>query len=175
MDFLFLKQLVVDYTKLIPGMRFSHKQKPHFVIFCKVLNIIDRHSGYTYIIPGTVEIKAVGVIDIFEKHIKATIDLPYSIVSDLVVLFMSAEFQDWLIKNGIRYKVSASYHSETDSQTERKNGELTEMFAGHELQETDWLTTAPKVQIQLNSRISKSRGQLPFFTLYGFQLKVIST
>ena len=126
-------------------MRFSDKPKPHFVTFCKVLNIIDRHSGYTYIIPCTGELNAAGLIDIVEKHIKPTIGLPFSSVSDQDVLFMSAEFQDWLIKNGIRYKVSTTYHPETDGQTERKNRELTEMFAVHKFAGTDWLTVAPKV------------------------------
>ena len=69
MDFLFLEQLVVDCTKLIPGMKFSDQQKSHFLTFCEVLNIIDRHFGYTYIIPCSGEINAAAVIDIFEKQI----------------------------------------------------------------------------------------------------------
>ena len=88
---------------------------------------------------------------------------------------MSSEFQDWMIKNGIRHKVSTTYHPEPDGQKERKNRELTEMFAAHELEGTDWLTAAPKVQTQVNSRISKSGGQSPCFTVYGFQHKVSST
>ena len=144
-DFLFLKQLVVDCTKLIPDMKFSEKQKPHVVTFCKVLHIIDRHSGDTYIIHCTGEINAAGVIDIFEKHIKPTIGLPFSIVSDPDVLFMSAEFQDWMIQNGIRHKVTTTYHPETDGQTDRKNTELTEIFTAYELEGTYWLTVAPKV------------------------------
>ena len=49
------------------------------------------------------------------------------------------------------------------------------MFAAHELAGTDWLTTAPKVQTWVKSRVSKFRGQSCFFTLYGFQPKVSST
>ena len=127
-------------------MRFSDTQKPHFVTFCKVLNIMHRDSGYTYMIRCTGEINAAGVIDIFETHIKPTIGLRFSIVSDKDFCFMSAEFQDWLIKNGVRHKVSATYHPETDGQRERQNWELTEMVAAHELQGNDWLTAAPKVQ-----------------------------
>ena len=62
MDFSFLKQLVVHCTKLIPSMKFSDKQKPDFVTFCKVLNIIDRRSGYTYMIRCMAEINAAGVV-----------------------------------------------------------------------------------------------------------------
>ena len=50
---------------------------------------------------------------------------------------MSAEFQDCLIKNGIRHEMATTYHPEIDGDTERKNRELTEMFAAHELQGTD--------------------------------------
>ena len=94
MDFLCLKQLLVDCTKLIPGLSLSDKQKPHFITNCKVLNIVDRHSGYTYIIPCTTEIDADGVIDIFERLIKLTVGLPLSIVSDQDPLFMSGKFQE---------------------------------------------------------------------------------
>ena len=88
---------------------------------------------------------------------------------------MSAEFQDWLIRSGIRHEVFTTYHTETDGQTERKNGELTEMFAGNELEGTKWLTAAPKVQTKVNTRVSTYRGHSPLFTLYGFQRKVSST
>ena len=156
-------------------MRCSNKQKPHFLAFCRVLNIIDRHAGSAYIIRCTGEINAAGVIDIFEKHIKSTIGLPFSIISDQDVLFMSAEFQDWMITNSLRHKVCTTYHPETDGLTERNHRELTEMFAAHELKATDWLTAAPKVQTQVNSRVSNSTGQAPFFSLYGFQRTVSST
>ena len=49
------------------------------------------------------------------------------------------------------------------------------MFAAHELGETDWLTAAPKVQIQVNSKGSKSGVQSLVCTLCGFQLKNRST
>ena len=118
-------------------MRFANKQKPDFLTFGKVLNIMDRHSGYSYIIPRTGEIDAAVVIDIFEKLIKPTMGLPFSLVSNPDVLFMSTEFQDWLCKTGIRQKVFTTYHSETDGEIERKNRELTEMIAGHQLEGTD--------------------------------------
>ena len=47
MDFLFSRQLAVDCHKVIPGMKFSNVQKAHFITFCKVLIIIDMHSGNT--------------------------------------------------------------------------------------------------------------------------------
>ena len=95
-------------------MKFSDKQKHYFVTFCKVRNIIDRHSGYAHIIPRTADINAAAVMGIFEKHIKPTIGLRCSIVSDQDVLFISPEFLDCVMKNGIRHKVYATDYAEID-------------------------------------------------------------
>ena len=92
MAFLYLKLLNVDCTKLILALRLSDKQKPHFITLCKVLNIVDMYSGYTYIIPCTAEIDADCVIDIFARLIKQTVGLPLFIVSDQDPLFMSGKF-----------------------------------------------------------------------------------
>ena len=88
MDLLFLKQLIVDCIKLIPGLKLSDKENPHFITLCKVLNIVDRHSGYTYIIPCTSAIDADSVIDLFERLMKPTVGLDLSIISDQDPLFM---------------------------------------------------------------------------------------
>lgn len=104
----------MDWIKLIAAIRLSHKQNPHFVTLCKVLNIIDRHSGYTYIISCTGEINIAGVIDLVEMHIKPTFGLPYRIVSEKNVLFMSAEFEDWLINTMIRHAVCTTHWTNTD-------------------------------------------------------------
>ena len=98
----------MDCTKLVPSMKFSDKQKPHFVTFYIVLNIVYRNSGYMYIIPCTAKINAEVVIHIFEKHIKRTISLPFSIVLDQDIVFVSAEFQDYIIANAIKHKVSTT-------------------------------------------------------------------
>ena len=92
MQFLFSKQLTDDYTKLIDGLRLSDKRKPHFITLCKVRNIVDRHSGYTYIIPCTTDMYADSVIYIFERLIKTTVGLLLTIVSDQDPLFMFGKF-----------------------------------------------------------------------------------
>ena len=44
-------------------------------------------------------------LDFFAGDIKPTIGLPFSNVADEDVLFMSAECQDWLGKNGIMLRL----------------------------------------------------------------------
>ena len=175
MDLVFLKQLVVDCTKLIPAMSCCDQYKPDVVTYRKVQHIIDRHSAYTNIILCSREINAAGVINMFEKHIKPTIGVPFSIDSDQDVLCMSAEFQDSMINNGIRYKVSTTYHAETDGHTDRQNRELTGMFTAHELEGTAWLPAAPKIETEVKKRVSNYRGQSPFLTLHSFQPMVSSS
>ena len=109
MDSLFPKQFVVDCTNLIPVMTFFNIQKPHFLTYCNVLNILNRYSGYTEMIRCSGEIHIAGVTDIFEKHIKPTISLPYLIVSEEHLVCMSAELPDWLIIHyGFQHKVTST-------------------------------------------------------------------
>ena len=169
MDFQFLKRLIVDCTKFMPGLRLSDKQEANFFTLCKVLNIVDRHSGYSCIILCTAEIDADGVIDIIERLIKPTVGLPLSIVSDHDPLFMLGKFQELLQVNGVRHKVTSTYHLESDGQTESKNKDISDMFAAAQLERDDWITGAPKIQAKVNARQNTSRGESPFFTGYGFQ------
>ena len=127
-----------------------------------------------YIIPSTAEIDADGVIDIFERLMKPTVGLPLSIVSDQDPLVMSGKFQEWLQVNRVRHTVTCTYHPESDGKTERKNKEISAMFAAAQLEGDDWITAASKITAKVNAWQNKSRGESPFFTLYGFQPKLSS-
>ena len=94
MDFLFLKQFIVYCIKLIGELRLSDKLKPHVITLCKVLNIVDWHSGYTLIIPCTAEMNADGVLDICERLIKSTVGQPLSIISDQTHFSCQANFKN---------------------------------------------------------------------------------
>ena len=144
---------------------FYNKQKLYFLVLYAVLNNIDRHSGYTYIILYSAEIDRAGVIDVFEKSIRPTLELRVSIETDNNVPFMSAEFLDTMIKNRIRLELCATYHAELDGQTYSKNRQLREMYVAHEFQGTNWQSLAFKVDTLVNCRVSKCREQLLFCTL----------
>ena len=59
---------------------------------------------------------------------------------------MLDKFQEWLQVNRVRHKVTSTYHPESDGQTERKNKEISEMFAAAQLEGDAWITAAPKIQ-----------------------------
>ena len=141
----------------------------------KVLTIDDRHSGYTDIIPSTAEMNVDSIIYIFERLIKTTVGQPLSIVSNPDPLCMSGKFQEWWQVNVVRHKVTSTYQPESDGQTERKNKGMSERFAAAQLEGDDWITEAPKIQAKVNARQNKTRGESPFFTLYGFQPKLCSS
>ena len=88
---------------------------------------------------------------------------------------MSGKFQEWSLVNGVRHKVSSTYHPEADRQSERKNKHISEMFAAAQLEGHNCITAGSKNQANVNARQNKSRAESPFFTLYGFQPKLCSS
>jgi len=74
----------------------------------------SRHTEFTFHIPCIKEFNANNVIDIFEKWIKLTVGLPYKIITDLNVFFMSVLFQDQGHLVGVRHKASFTYHPQSD-------------------------------------------------------------
>jgi len=94
MDFLSMEPVTIPCSELIPGYYKLKGEGSHNISFDKLLVISCRHTDFTFLIPCIKELNAKDVIDIFEKWIKPTVGLPYEIIPDQDVLFMSAIFQD---------------------------------------------------------------------------------
>jgi len=170
MDFISFEPVIIPCSKLIPGYKDPVGEKPHMIIFYKMLVITCRHSDYTFLISCVSHINAQVVIDIFTKWIRPTIGYPHSLVTNQDRLFMSDLFQEWMVSVGIEHKASTRYHAQTDGASERKNWTIIPMFAAKKLEEgKNWAEAAPDVQLELNLRQSSTRQQSPFFTLLGFQ------
>ena len=75
---------------------------------------------------------------------------------------------------GIEHKVSFPYHPQTDGQSERKNKTIISIFITEKAKGINWVKVIPRVQIQVNARISKPRKNSPFFSLYGFNSKLVA-
>jgi len=90
------------------------------------------------------------------------VGLPYEIITDQDVLFMSALFQDWANSVGVRHKAFFAYHPQTDVASERQNKSIITMFAAKKLEDsTNWVRAAPSVQIGVNTAVSGPRGKCP--------------
>ena len=92
MDFISFEPVIIPCSKLIPGYKHPVGEKPHMIVFYKLLVITCRHSDFTFPIPCVSHITGQGVIDIFTKWIRPTIGYPMSLVSDQDPLFMSDLF-----------------------------------------------------------------------------------
>jgi len=114
MDFLSMEPVTIPCSELIPGYHKLKGEGSHNISFEKLLVISCRRTNFTFLIPCIKELNAKDVIDILEKWIKPTVGLPYEIITDQDVLFMSALFQDWANSVGVRYKASSAYQLQTD-------------------------------------------------------------
>jgi len=130
-----MEPVTMPYSELIPGYHKLKEEGSHNISFDKLFVISSRHSDFTFLIPCIKELNAKDVIDIFEKWIKPTVGLPYKIITDQDVLFMSATFQDWANSVGVRHKDSSAYHPQTDGASERKNKTIIPMFAAKKLED----------------------------------------
>jgi len=82
MDFIFFEPVIMPCSKLIPGYKDLVGEKPHMIIFHKMLVITSRYSDYTFLIPFVSHNHAPGAIDIFTQWIRPTIEYLFSIVTD---------------------------------------------------------------------------------------------
>ena len=137
---------MVPCTGLIPGIIFSDKQKLDLVTCDEVLNIMDGHFDYAGIICCTCENYAAAAIHTCVIYIKPTVVLGLSMVSDQEGHCVIAGFQYCMLMNNMRHDDCRPYNPPIGGQTEQENGELTEMFPGHELHGNDCSTASPKVQ-----------------------------
>jgi len=162
MDFLSIEPVTITCSELILNYYKLKREESHNISFDKLVVISCRHTDFTFLIPCIKELNAKDVIDIFETWIKPTVGLPYEIIIDQDVLFMSALFQDWANSVGVRHKASFAYHPQTYRTSERKNKTIIPIFGTKKLEkDTNWVQAAPSVQIQLNTADSGPRGKSP--------------
>jgi len=134
--------------------------------------IQDTLTDYIFLIPCTSYITAKDVIEMWKQKVAPIVGLPHALISDQDPLFMSREFQEWLRTNGIEYKASSTYHPQTDGQSQRKNKTIIPMFIAEQAQGVNWVKAAPKIQTQVNARISEPRKNSPLFLIHRFNPKL---
>ncbi|MBW0485168.1 hypothetical protein O181_024883 [Austropuccinia psidii MF-1] len=96
-------------------------QSPLSNNFDSILVVVDRFSKMTIFIPAYETIAALDLPQICISHVFSKHGLPASIVSDRGSLFVSSSWTNLCQQLKISRNLSASFHSETDGQTERVN------------------------------------------------------
>ena len=93
----------------------------HMLCISRIWTIVDRHSGYKFVITIPDNFKAEQCTRTYEVHLLPYIGYANTIVFDRDSLFMSDHFQAWAASKGILLEPSTAYHQQTDGQTEIVN------------------------------------------------------
>ncbi|MBW0529115.1 hypothetical protein O181_068830 [Austropuccinia psidii MF-1] len=119
-------------------------------------------------IPTYGTITTLHLAQIFISHVFSKNGLPVSIVSDRGSLFVSSFWTQLCQKIKISRDLSASFHPETDGQTERVN-QILEQYLGmyFSYHQDDWCTWLPPAEFAYNNAEHSSTKQSPLFSIYG--------
>ena len=90
-------------------------------VYDSILVITDRLTKYRYFIPYKEASSAEELAYMFLRVIAANHELPEEIISDRDKLFTFKFWKSLVNQLGIHHKLSMSYHSQTDRQTEQLN------------------------------------------------------
>lgn len=93
--------------------------------------------------------------------------LPKEIISNKNKLFTSKFWTSLIAQLGIKYKISTTYHPQTNGQTKRMNQIIEIYLKSYINQKQDnWVQLLPLVQVAYNSLVNKTMGIMPFYTNY---------
>ena len=113
-------------------------------------------------------ISAQGLAAVYAYRIFRYHGVPQSIVSDRDARFTSLFWQDLSKRLGTKFRMSTTYHPQTDGQTERVNGVLEDIlrhFVGP--YQNDWDDLLAPVEFALNNSWHHSIRNTPFMLNYG--------
>ena len=136
--------------------------------FDVVFVVVHRLSKYGHFIPLKHPYRTRQVAEIFAKEIVKLHGIPNSIVSDRDPLFMSLFWQGLFRIQGIVVKMSSSYHSETNSQTEMVNRCLGTYLRCFVLEQPKhWVDWIPWAELWYNTTFHVTTRKTPFEVVYG--------
>ena len=130
--------------------------------------IVDRQSGFKFLIPMPDNFTTELCPATFDTHVVPTMEYPYCIVFDWNTFFMSSHFQSYAASKGIKLETSTAYYPPTDSQSEIVNKEIIQVARACKAEGNQWLSKIPEFQLMLNSRSNTSRTYNSFVTVWGF-------
>jgi len=99
--------------------------------------------------------------------------LPESVVSDRGPQFMAELTKELNRMLGIQTKLSTTFHSQTDGQTERMNQELEQyLWFFIENRQKDWPEWLAVVEFAINNKVHTAMKVSPFMANYGKELRI---
>ena len=133
-----------------------------------ILVVMDRLSKYAHFLGLQHPFTAKTVAEVFTKEIIRLHGVPQSIVTDQNPLFMSNFWREIFNSMGTTLKMSSSYHSEADGQTEVLNHCLeTYLRCFSSEQPKQWSRWLSSVEFCYNTRFQSAASMTPFKAIYG--------
>ena len=133
-----------------------------------ILVVVDQLTKMVHFIPTTEKISAEGLAKLFRDNVWKLHSLPESIISDRGPQFVAGIMRELNRMLGIESKLSMTFYSQTNGQTERVNQELEQylrMFIDHRQEQwPNWLGT---VEFAYNNKAYSSTKMSSFKANYG--------
>ena len=86
-----------------------------------ILIVVDKYSKFAHFIALRYLFSALSVAKAFTQHIYKLHGMPMSIISDCDWVFMSNLWKELFSLDGVKLRMSSSYHPQTNGQTKRVN------------------------------------------------------
>ena len=138
-----------------------------------VLVVCDRLSKMTHFVATTKGTSAEGLARLFRDNVWKLHGLPESVVLDRGPQFVAELTKELNRMLGIKTKLSTTFHSQTDGQTERMNQELEQylrFFIEH--RQKNWPKWLAAAEFAINNKVYTATKVLPFMANYGKELRM---
>ena len=128
-----------------------------------ILVIVDRLTKMVHYEPVKVTIDVSSLVEVIIYIVVRHYGFPDSIVSDRRSVFTSKFLSSLCYFLGIKRKLSTTFHSQTDGQTERQNSTMEaylRTFVNYE--QNDWVRPLPMAEFAYNNAKNASTSYTPF-------------
>jgi hypothetical protein len=136
--------------------------------------IICRMTSMVHLIPVHTKMKASELSWVYRREIVHLHDLPSSIISDRDLKFTSKWWRELHKVLGAKLLMSTSFHPQTDSQTERANCSIGQIFCTmvrHD--QKDWVDRVDLTKFTINASVSETTRYAPFELNGGYMPSMI--
>ena len=133
-----------------------------------IMVVLDRFSGFTYLIPVSNNITAVETAHILVERVFSVHGFPTSLVSDRDPKFTSRFWTQLMANLNIDLNMATAYHHQTNGQTERRIRTVRQCLRNYVSPKgINWVRHLPHVQTAINAAPSDSTELSPFEITFG--------
>ena len=139
-----------------------------------ILVVLDRFTGFTYLIPVSQNITEVETANILIERIFSFHGFPTSIVSDRDPRFTSHFWQQFIANIKIYLNMTIAYHHQSNGQTERRIRTVRQCLRNYvNPKGTKWTRHLPHVQTAINAASGNSTSLSPFESIFGRTINLL--